>query len=172
MTEFEPFLNRDEIHGLVVDIAGRISSDYENIDLVLIGVLKGAFIFLSDLVRQLTIPVEIDFVGVSSYGTDVQSSENIQLTKPLQIDIRKKYIIIIEDIVDTGLTLAYLIDYIKSFEPSHLKVCALLDKRERRQVAIEIDYVGKIVEKGFLVGYGLDYDERYRNLPELYCLKF
>ena len=98
MTEFEPFLNRDEIHGLVVDIAGRISSDYENIDLVLIGVLKGAFIFLSDLVRQLTIPVEIDFVGVSSYGADVQSSENIQLTKPLQIDIRKKYIIIIEDI--------------------------------------------------------------------------
>ena len=120
MTEFKPFLNRDEIHCLVVDIADRISCDYENIDLVLVGVLKGSFIFLSDLVRQLTIPVEIDFVGACSYGTDVQSSENIQLTKPLQIDIRNKYIIIIEDIVDTGLTLAYLIDYIKSFEPNRM----------------------------------------------------
>ena len=172
MTEFEPFLNRDEIHRLVADIADRISSDYKNNDLVLIGVLKGSFIFLSDLVRQLTIPVEIDFVGASSYGADAQSSENIRLTKPLQIDIRNKHIIIIEDIIDTGLTLAYLIDYIKSFEPSNLKICALLDKRERRQVDLEIDYVGKIVEKGFLVGYGLDYAERYRNLPELYCLKF
>jgi len=172
MTEFEPFLNRDEIHCLVADIADRISSDYKNNDPVLIGVLKGSFIFLSDLVRQLTIPAEIDFVGASSYGCDAQSSENIRLTKPLQIDIRNKHVIIIEDIIDTGLTLAYLIDYIKSFEPSNLKICSLLDKRERRQVDLEIDYVGKIVEKGFLVGYGLDYAERYRNLPELYCLKF
>lgn len=172
MTEFEPFLNRDEIHRLVADIADRISTDYKSNDIVLIGVLKGSFIFLSDLVRQLTIPAEIDFVGASSYGADAQSSENIRLTKPLQIDIRNKHIIIIEDIIDTGLTLAYLIDYIKSFEPSSLNICTLLDKRERRQIDIEIDYVGKVVEKGFLVGYGLDYAERYRNLPELYCLKF
>lgn len=172
MTELEPFLNREAIHRLVSDIADRISSDYQTEDLVLIGVLKGSFIFLSDLVRQLTIPTEIDFVGASSYGADDQSSENIRLTKPLQINIRNKNILVIEDIVDTGRTLAYLLEYIKSFAPRDLRICVLLDKRERRKVDIEIDYVGTVVEKGFLVGYGLDYAEKYRNLPDLYCLKF
>lgn len=172
MTALEPFLHREEIQRLVSDIAERISLDYQDEDLVLIGVLKGAFIFLSDLVRQLTIPTEIDFVGAASYGTNAQSSENIRLTKPLQIDIRDKSILVVEDIIDTGLTLAYMLDYIKSFVPRNLNICALLDKRERRKADIEIDYVGKVVDKGFLVGYGLDYAEKYRNLPDLYCLKF
>ena len=172
MTALEPFLNREEIQRLVSDIAERISLDYQDEDLVLIGVLKGAFIFLSDLVRQLTIPTEIDFVGASSYGTNAQSSEDIRLTKPLQIDIRNKSILVVEDIIDTGLTLAYMLDYIKSFVPRNLNICTLLDKRERRKAYIEIDYVGKVVDKGFLVGYGLDYAEKYRNLPDLYCLKF
>ena len=172
MTSLEPFLNREEIQRLVSDIAERISLDYQDEDLVLIGVLKGAFIFLSDLVRQLTIPTEIDFVGAASYGTNAQSSENIRLTKPLQIDIRDKSILVVEDIIDTGLTLSFMLDYIKSFVPRNLNICALLDKRERRKADIEIDYVGKVVDKGFLVGYGLDYDEKYRNLPDLYCLKF
>ena len=172
MTALEPFLHREEIQRLVSDIADRISLDYQDEDLVLIGVLKGAFIFLSDLVRQLTIPTEIDFVGASSYGTNAQPSENIRLTKPLQIDIRDKSILVVEDIIDTGLTLSFMLDYIKSFVPRNLNICALLDKRERRKADIEIDYVGKVVDKGFLVGYGLDYDEKYRNLPDLYCLKF
>ena len=172
MTALEPFLHREEIQRLVSDIADRISLDYQDQDLVLIGVLKGAFIFLSDLVRQLTIHTEIDFVGASSYGTNAQSSENIRLTKPLQIDIRNKSILVVEDIIDTGLTLAYMLDYIKSFVPRNLNICTLLDKRERRKADIEIDYVGKVVDKGFLVGYGLDYAEKYRNLPDLYCLKF
>lgn len=171
MTALEPFLNRDEIHDLVAELAERISADYQDDAPVLVGVLKGSFVFLSDLIRQLTIQTEIDFVGASSYGDGLESSETLRLTKPLQIDIRNKDAIIIEDIIDTGLTLVYLLDYLKTFNPRDLKICALLDKRGRRQTDVRIDYTGKVVDEGFLVGYGLDYAERYRHLPELYCLK-
>ena len=156
---------------MVDDIARKISSDYQGCELVLVGVLKGAFHFLSDLARQLTVPVQIDFVRVASYGAGTASSGRIRLTKDIEIDIRDRHVLIVEDIVDTGLTLTYLINHLQSFGPRSVKVCTLLDKQERRQAQVGVDYAGHTLEKGFLVGYGLDYAENYRDLPEIYHLK-
>jgi hypoxanthine phosphoribosyltransferase len=171
MPNLIPVLTKEEIDKAVSEIAGRISSDYKGCDLILVGVLKGAFIFLSDLIRQLTIPVKVDFARLSSYGTQTSTSGSIHLTKDIEIDLKNKDVLIIEDIIDTGLSLTYLVDHIKTFSPKSVKVCALLDKRERRKADINIDYVGHVIEKGFLVGYGLDYAEKFRNLPEVYHLK-
>ena len=168
MAELIPVLTQDDIETLVAAMARRISSDYQDRDLVLIGVLKGAFIFISDLVRQLSIPVEIDFIRLLSYGSGVSSSGNIQLTKDIETDIKNKDVLIVEDIVDTGLTLKYLIDYLKTYHPKTVRVCTLLDKHERREVDVKIDYIGHSVSEGFLVGYGLDYDEDYRYLPGVF----
>jgi len=171
MPEFIPVLKKDDIDKMVVAVARKISSDYKDRELVLIGVLKGSFVFLSDLIRNLSIPVKIDFVGVSSYSDKTSSSGNIQLTKSIEIDIKNKNVLVVEDIVDSGLTLAWLIDYLMSFKPETVNTCALLDKRERRETKIHIDYTCHVVQEGFLVGYGLDYAEDYRNLPEIYHLK-
>ncbi len=171
MPDFVSFLTKEEIDDLISNVTRRISFDYQNKELILIGVLKGAFIFLSDLVRKLTIPVKIDFVGVSSYGSETCSSETIRLTKKIEIDVKNKDVLVIEDIIDTGLTLAFLIDYLKSFNPNTIKICTLLDKKERRLADVKIDYACRVVEKGFLVGYGLDYAEEYRNLSEIYFMK-
>lgn len=166
-----PVLTKNAIDKKVAEVARKISDDYKGKDLVLVGILKGAFVFMSDLMRCLTVPVKLDFVCASSYGTGTTTSGNIKLTKELGLDIKGKDVLIIEDIVDTGLTLAYIIDYLESFGPASVKVCALLDKRERRKVEIKIDYSCHVVGEGFLVGYGLDYAEEYRNLPEIYHLK-
>lgn len=171
MTELLPFMTKEDIDKKVSALARRISADYENRDLVIIGVLKGSFIFLSDLVRRLTIPVQIDFVGASSYGSGVSSSGSIRLTKEIGVDVKGKDVLLVDDIIDTGLTLAYLVDHIKSFGPKSVRVCIFLDKKERRKTALMIDYTCQVVESGFLVGYGLDYAENYRNLPEIYQLK-
>ncbi|OEU71883.1 MAG: hypoxanthine phosphoribosyltransferase [Desulfuromonadales bacterium C00003093] len=171
MPELIPILKKDDIDKIVAGVARRISSDYQGRELVLIGVLKGAFIFLADLARNLTIPVKIDFVGTSSYGSGTSSSGNIYLTKKIEIDVKDKDVLIVEDLVDTGLTLTYLLDYIKSFGPKTVKICALIDKRERRKIKINIDYACHVVGKGFIVGYGIDYAEDYRNLPEIFHLK-
>jgi len=171
MPEFIPVLARAEIEKSVAELAARISSDYHAKELVLIGALKGAFVFLSDLIRQLSIDVRIDFVGVSSYGANTSSSGKIRLTKEIEIDIKDKHVLVIEDIVDTGLTLAYLIEHLKSFDPLSVKVCTLIDKRERRKVDIDVAYACHVVAEGFLVGYGLDYNESYRNLPGIYHMK-
>ncbi|MBW2538306.1 MAG: hypoxanthine phosphoribosyltransferase [Deltaproteobacteria bacterium] len=171
MPDFFPVLKKDEIDKKIASIAHRISSDYQDQELILIGVLKGAFVFLADLMRKLTIPVKVDFVRIYSYGSGTSSSGNIQLSKKLEIDIKNKDVLIIEDIVDTGVTLTWLIDYLKSFRPKTVKVCTLLDKVERRKTKIKIDYACHVVQEGFLVGYGLDYAENYRNLPEIYHLK-
>lgn len=171
MTELLPFMTKEDIDKKVSTLARRISADYENRDLVIIGVLKGSFIFLSDLVRRLTIPVQIDFVGASSYGSGVSSSGSIRLTKEIGVDVKSKDVLLVDDIIDTGLTLAYLVDHIKSFGPKSVRICIFLDKKERRKTALMIDYTCQVVESGFLVGYGLDYAENYRNLPEIYQLK-
>ncbi|MDY6790650.1 MAG: hypoxanthine phosphoribosyltransferase [Thermodesulfobacteriota bacterium] len=171
MPEFIPVLKKDDIGKMVADIARKISMDYKDRDLVLIGVLKGSFVFLSDLMRNLSIPVKVDFVGISSYSDKTSSSGKIQLTKSIDIDIKNKNVLVVEDIVDSGLTLAWLIDYLKSFKPDTVNICALIDKRERRETHIQIDYSGHVVQEGFLIGYGLDYAEDYRNLPEIYHLK-
>lgn len=171
MPELIPVIKKDEIDSKVAEVARRISNDYKNSELVLVGVLKGAFVFMSDLMRRLTIPVQIDFICASSYGSGTSTSGDIKLTKELGIDIYNKDVLIVEDIIDTGLTLAYLIEYLKSFSPKSIGICAMLDKRERRRTDIKIDYSCHVVEDGFLVGYGLDYAENYRNLPEIYHLK-
>ncbi len=171
MPELIPVLKKSEINNMVAQVARKISSDYQDHELILIGVLKGAFVFLSDLMLNLSIPVQVDFIRVASYGSDTSSSGRINLTKAVEIDVKNKDVLVVEDIVDTGLTLSYIIDYLKSFKPKTVKVCTLLDKRQRRQANVKIDYACHIVTEGFLVGYGLDYDEDYRDLPEIYHLQ-
>lgn len=170
MPELIPVLNKTEIEEKVSDLAQRISADYQDRETVLIGVLKGAFIFLSDLVRHITIPLKLGFVGVSSYGCGTFSSENIRLSKDIDIEVKNCDVLLVEDIIDTGLTAGYLIAHLMSFKPRTLKVCTLIDKRERRKAEIKIDYSGHVMESGFLVGYGLDYAENHRHLPDIYHL--
>ncbi len=171
MPEFIPVITKSEIQDRVAALGERISADYKGKDLVLIGVLKGAFIFLSDLIRHITVPIKIDFIRAASYGDDTETSGCIKLSKDVEIDLRDKHVLLVEDIIDTGLTLANLVDYLKSLGLKSIKTCALVDKRERRQAAVSVDYACHIVEEGFLVGYGLDYAEDYRHLPEIYHLK-
>lgn len=172
MPELVPILNKNDLEQKVIDISNQISRDYQDGQLVLIGVLKGAFIFLADLARQLTIEnVQIDFLRAASYGSGTSSSGTIRLTKDIDIDIKGKDVLLIEDIVDTGTTLSFLIDHVKRSNPKSVKVCTLIDKRERREKNIYIEYACHVIERGFVVGYGLDYAEKYRNLPELCDLK-
>jgi hypoxanthine phosphoribosyltransferase len=172
MPDFTPVLNKDEIERQISEIAKIISADYQGQELVLVGVLKGAFLFLADLARELKLDnLKIDFLQASSYGGDTISSETIVLKKDIDVDIRDKDVLVVEDIVDTGLTLAFLVDHLRRFGPKSIKVCAMIDKKERRKAAVAVDYVCTTIEKGFLVGYGLDYAEDYRNLPEIYHLK-
>ncbi|MGD9210666.1 MAG: hypoxanthine phosphoribosyltransferase [Desulfobacteraceae bacterium] len=172
MPELIPILKETDIKQRIADISKRISKDYQDRELILIGVLKGSFIFLADLARQLTIEkIQIDFLRASSYGSNTSSSEKIQLTKDIDVDIKGKDVLIVEDIVDSGLTISFLIDHLKSFTPETIKICTLIDKKERRKTNINVDYACHVIEKGFIVGYGLDYAENYRNLPDIYDLK-
>ena len=171
MPELIPVLTKKAIAEKVAALAKEISTDYQGCDLIVVGVLKGAFLFLADFVRCLTIPVKIDFIQASSYGLQNRSSETIRLSKGLETDIKNQHVLLLEDIVDTGLTMRYITDYLISHSPKSIKICALIDKRERRQTTMSIDYKGHVVNNGFLVGYGLDYAEHYRNLPEIYLLK-
>lgn len=168
----QKIFSQQEIKKKVKELARTVSHDYQNEELILIGVLKGAFIFLSDLVRHLTIPVKVDFVRLASYGSGTQSKGKIRFTKALELPVRDKHILVVEDIVDSGLTMKFLKDFLLKENPKSVKICALIDKSERREVPIEIDYVGFFVPKGFIVGYGLDFDEQYRHLPALYHLQF
>ena len=170
MSELIPVWAADEIHLLVKSMAQRISVDYRDRELVMIGVLKGAFIFLADLVRQLTIPVKVDFLQACSYGGGTQSCGTVRLVKDIGVDIRKKDVLLVEDIVDTGITVNWILDHLKSFQPLSIGVCTLIDKRERRETEVPIAYSGHVTAKGFIVGYGLDCDEAYRHLPGLYHL--
>ncbi len=166
--EMIPVLSRAEISQKVKGLAQRISEDYTGKELVVLGVLKGCFIFLADLIREITIPVQVDFVRLASYGSNTTSSGTIRITKEAELDIRNRDVLIVEDIIDSGVTIAYLLDHLKSFSPKSVKVCAFIDKSERREVQVPIDYAGIMVEQGFLVGYGLDFDEKYRALPAIY----
>ena len=172
MPELLPVLSQEAIEKRVVEMARLISEDYRGRDLVVIGVLKGAFIFLADLVRHLTIGVTVDFIGASSYGSECVSSGAITLTRALSVDVRNKDVLLVEDIVDTGLTLAHLINHLESLGTRSVRVCAMIDKHERRQQKVPVAYSGFHIGEGFLVGYGLDYAEQYRHLPGIYHLKF
>lgn len=158
---------RDQINREVCRIADEIARDYQGKYPLMLGILKGSFVFMSDLVRTLAIPVEIDFVRLSSYGPSKVSSGNIRLVHGLSLPVKDRDIIIVDDIVDTGLATNYLMNYIKKRKPASLKICAFLDKPSRREAAVPIDYRGIVIPDRFVVGYGLDYAERYRDLPDI-----
>lgn len=170
MPELIPVLPRETIAASVAAVGRQLSSDYDGLDPILIGVLKGAFVFLSDLVRQMTIPVQIDFLQTASYGSKTTSSGRIDFVKDIEMVIENRHVVIVEDIVDSGATLLCLIDHLKRFHPASLKTCVLIDKQERREMVVRLDYICHRIEKGFIVGYGLDFDEKYRYLPGLYHL--
>ena len=161
-------LSREQIASLVQGLADQISKDYNGRELVMVCILKGAFVFLSDLVRYLKIPVKIDFVRLASYGSGMKSSGNIEITKDIELPIEGKDVLIIEDIIDSGHTLQFLKDRIILSNPHSVKICALLDKKARREVEMEADYLGIEVDDVFIVGYGIDFNENYRYLPEIY----
>jgi len=166
-----PLLSQEQIASIVEDLADQISRDYGQRELVLVCVLKGAFMFLSDLIRHLRVPVQIDFVRLASYGPSLRTSGRVEITKDIEISIEGKDVLIVEDIIDTGVTLKYLYRRLKARRPRSLKSVVLLDKPSRRKVRFQPDYVGFTIEDHFVVGYGLDFNEDYRNLPGIYVLK-
>lgn len=164
-------ITREEIITRIKELGEQITQDYQEKNLLLIGVLKGAVVFMADLMREIRTTVDIDFMDVSSYGSSTKSSGIVRILKDLDTDIQGKHIIIVEDIIDSGLTLNYLTKLLQSRNPASIKVCVLLDKPERRDVEVEIHYKGFSVPNEFIVGYGLDYDGKYRNLPDICILK-
>ena len=167
----ETIISREQIHDRV-DVLGRqISADYRDKKLILIGILNGAFIFLADLVRSIDLELEVDFIRVASYGDATSTTGTITLSKKPELDLTGKDILLVEDIVDTGTTLTWLLDYIATYQPASIKTCTLIDKHERREAEVNVDYVGFMLNKGFQVGYGLDYAQKFRNLPEVYSMK-
>ncbi len=162
----------DDVTKMVSELAERINRDYEGQSLVVIGILKGSFVFMADLVRKLAPPLKLDFVRLSSYGDKAETSGLVRITKDIELPVRGSHVLIVEDIVDTGITLKWFIEYLRGREPESVRVCALIDKLERRQVEVPLDYVGISLEKGFLVGYGLDFSERHRNLPGIFEVCF
>jgi len=167
-----PLLSQEQIASIVADLGDRISKDYQYKELVLICVLKGAFMFLSDLIRHLRIPVHIDFVRLASYGSGTKSPGRVEITKDIEISIEGKEVLIIEDIIDSGHTVQFLKNRLVLSNPNSVKVCALLDKKARREVKMEVDYVGIEIDNVFVVGYGIDFKEAYRNLPEICYVTF
>lgn len=163
--------SRARIADQVERLATEISRDYPDREILLVGVLKGSFLFFADLVRSITSPTVIDFVRLASYGSDTRSSGIVEMRKDLELQIKGRDVIIVEDIIDSGYTLESLYHRLLLREPRTLRICTLIDKRARREVPIEADYVGISMDDGFLVGYGLDYDERYRNLPDIYLVE-
>jgi hypoxanthine phosphoribosyltransferase len=158
-------ISKGELDKRVKELAEEISRDYVGLDLFIIGVLKGSFIFLADLIRHLDYHVGMDFIGISSYGASTKSSGEVRITKDLDQNLAGRHVLLVEDIVDTGLTLRYLVDALRTRQPASVRVCTLLDKPARRQVRVAIDYYGFIIPNAFVVGYGLDYAEKYRGLP-------
>jgi hypoxanthine phosphoribosyltransferase len=163
-----PLFSQEQIASIVQHLADRISKDYQGRELVLVCILKGAFMFLSDLVRHLQIPVQVDFVRLASYGSGMKTSGKIEITKDIEITLEKKDVLIIEDIIDSGRTLLFLKDRLARLKPRSIKVCALLDKKARREVEMKADYLGTDVDDIFIVGYGIDFNENYRHLSEIY----
>lgn len=155
----------------VKELAHKISNDYRDKNPVLVGILKGSFIFMADLVRELQIPHEVDFISVASYGSGKHASGVVRWLKDLSINIEGKHVIIVEDIIDSGLTLNYIRNNLLTRNPKSLKIVTLLDKRRRRKLKISLRYVGFSIPNKFVVGYGLDYDEKYRNLPYIALLR-
>jgi hypoxanthine phosphoribosyltransferase len=158
-------IDRDTLQRRISELGEEISADYAGRDLLLVGVLKGAVFFMADLMRGLTIPCEIDFMAISSYGDSTDSSGVVRILKDLDINIEGRDVLVVEDIIDSGLTLSYLMRNLEAREPASLEICALLTKPERREIEVPVRYVGFEIPNRFVIGYGLDFAERYRNLP-------
>jgi hypoxanthine phosphoribosyltransferase len=158
-------IEEDAVASRVAELGGDVSADYAGKDLLLVGVLKGAVFFMADLMRQLTIPCEVDFMAISSYGASTDSSGVVRILKDLDINIEGRHVLVVEDIIDSGLTLSYLMRMLESRNPASLEVCALLTKPARREIDVPVRYTGFEIPNEFVIGYGLDFDERYRNLP-------
>ncbi len=170
--KFSKVLSEGDIKILVRDLADRIRKDYDGVPVLLIGVLKGAFVFMTDLMRELRMDVEIDFVRLSSYGKDRQSSGTVTLLKDISRDIRGKHVLIVEEIIDSGRSLKFLYERLIQSEPASLEIVTLLDKAEKRVVQVPVKYVGMKVDDQFLIGYGLDLEEKERNLREVLTLSY
>jgi len=161
----EVLVDTEALRARIAELGAEISADYAGRDLLLIGVLKGAVFFMADLMRKLTIPCEVDFMAISSYGASTDSSGVVRILKDLDINIEGRHVLVVEDIIDSGLTLSYLMRNLESREPATLEVCALLTKPDRREIDVPVRYVGFEIPNRFVIGYGLDFGERYRNLP-------
>lgn len=163
----EILIARTDIDKRVQELADLISRDYQGADLVIVGVLKGAFVFMADLIRYLSIPCEVDFVRLASYGAGTVSTGNIAISKDIETSIQGRDVLVVEDILDTALTITALVERLKKRDPRSLRVCVFLDKKERRKVPFEAEYVGFHIPDRFVVGYGLDFNEMYRFLPDI-----
>src|SRR3954469_3124116 len=161
----EILIDEETLKARIAELGAVLSEHYRGQDLLLIGVLKGAVFFMADLMRHLTVPCEIDFMAISSYGASTDSSGVVRILKDLDINIEGREVLVVEDIIDSGLTLSYLVRNLESREPASLQVCALLTKPERREIEVDVRYVGFEIPNRFVIGYGLDFAERYRNLP-------
>jgi hypoxanthine phosphoribosyltransferase len=161
----EVLVEEESLRTRVAELGEEISTDYAGRDLLLVGVLKGAVFFMADLMRKLTIPCEVDFMAISSYGASTDSSGVVRILKDLDINIEGRHVLVVEDIIDSGLTLSYLMRNLESREPATLEVCALLTKPDRREMEVPVRYIGFEIPNRFVIGYGLDFGERYRNLP-------
>lgn len=168
MIEKEEVVARQEIAKRVQELGQAITRDYAGRQLIVIGILNGAFIFLADLVREIELPIEIDFIRVASYGSSTCSTGAINCSKDTELDLAGKDVLLVEDIVDTGRTIACLMELLAARHARSVKVCSLIDKKERREVAVAVDYAGFVVADGFLVGYGLDHAEQHRQYPAIY----
>ena len=165
VAKIDVMISETEIAKKVEEIAKQIENDYKGEPLLVVGILKGASVFVSDLIRKINLDVSIDFMSVSSYGNSTESSGTVKILKDLDIDIAGKNVLIVEDIIDSGLTLSNLVKELQIRNPKSLKLCTLLDKPERRKTDVHVDYVGFVIEDKFIVGYGIDWAENYRNLP-------
>ena len=161
----EILIDAETLQARIRELGEEINADYAGRELLLVGVLKGAVFFMADLMRTITVPCEIDFMAISSYGASTDSSGVVRILKDLDINIEGRHVLVIEDIIDSGLTLSYLIRNLESREPASLEVCALLTKPERREIEVDVRYTGFEIPNRFVIGYGLDFAERYRNLP-------
>jgi len=171
LDKLKVLISKEEIEGKVDELADELRRDYQDKHPILIGILKGSFVFMSDLIRKLNIPVEIDFVMLSSYGAGRETSGKIKLLQRVKTPIMGRHVLVIEDIIDSGLTVRFLLNYLGRRKPSSLKLCTMFDKPSRRVVEIPIDYVGFTIPDAFVVGYGLDLDEKFRYLPDLCVLE-
>ena len=161
----EVLIDADALQRRIAELGEEISNDYTGRDVLLVGVLKGAVFFMADLMRHLTIPCEIDFMAISSYGEGTDSSGVVRILKDLDINIEGRHVLVVEDIINSGLTLSYLIRNLEAREPATLEICSLMTKPERREIEVPVRYVGFEIPNRFVIGYGLDFGERYRNLP-------